>query len=123
MDFLFLLLAAFSLCWGLWLVRINRWPRVQVKVLKSWEEITGREHNFNTGWRHAELEYSVKGKQYTVPWREEISMRAYLPATCCMVLDPAHPERPQFPASWKMPGVLFALAALLILSVLGNLLK
>ena len=123
MDFLFLFIAAVSLCWGLWLVRINRWPRVQVTVLRTWEEVTGSENNYATGWRHAELEYWFRSQKYTVLWREELSLRGYLPAACSMVLDPAHPDQPHLPASWKMPSILFLVTTLLSLSALSHLLN
>ena len=121
MDLLFILIAIFSLAWGLWLVRINRWPRVQVKVLKTWEEVTGQEGSWNLGWRHAELEYWYKKQKYTVLWREDLTMRAYLPAACKMVLDPQHLDQPRFPASWKIPFILISLAILLALYVVNHL--
>lgn len=123
MDYLFLLIAILSLCWGLWLVRINRWPRVQVAVLRTWEEVTGHEGRYDTGWRHAELAYWFQGQKHTVLWREELSLRGYMPAACSMVLDPAQADQPQFPASWKLPSILFLVAALLSLSALSHLLK
>jgi hypothetical protein len=122
MNFLFILTACISLAWGLWLVRINRWPRVQVKVLKTWEEVITDEGRWSTGWLHAELEYSYKQKNYAVVWRTDLSVHKYLPKTCSMVLDPAHPDQPQLPASWKLPSILIAVALLLSLNVLHQFL-
>jgi hypothetical protein len=59
----FIFIGLMSLCIALWLVRINRWPKVQARVLKKWEEITGRDiDNFAVGWQHAEVEYWYESK-------------------------------------------------------------
>ncbi|MDO8651130.1 MAG: hypothetical protein Q7R66_02950 [Undibacterium sp.] len=123
LDLLFMLTAVLSLSWGLWLVRINRWPRVQVRVVKTWEEVTGHESNWTTGWLHAELEYGYQGQQYKVSWRGDLTTYRYLPSACAMVLDPAHLDQPHFPASWKIPSILMVLALLLSLNVLNHFLE
>ncbi|MFZ6750457.1 hypothetical protein [Undibacterium sp. Ren11W] len=121
MNLLFILTAFISFAWALWLVRINRWPRVQVKVLRTWEEVTGQEGHWNTGFLHAELEYSYQGQRYQVLWRTDLSLHRHLPPACSMVLDPLHPDQPQWPASWKLPSVLIAVALLLSLNVYSQL--
>jgi hypothetical protein len=55
---IFIGLMLLCICIALWLVRVNRWRRVQVRVLKKWEEVTGRDNDNNaTGWQHADIEY------------------------------------------------------------------
>lgn len=123
LDLLFILTAVISLGWALWLVRINRWPRVKVRVSKTWEEVTGHEGNWTTGWLHAELEYRYRGQQYKVFWCGDLTMQRSLPSTCAMVLDPAQPDQPHLPASWKIPSLLIAVALLLGLNVLHHFLQ
>jgi hypothetical protein len=120
MNFLLLIIAIFSFSWALWLLRINRWPRVQVRVLKTWEEVTGQEGHWSTGWLHADLEYWYQERQYTVRWRTDLTTHRSLPKACSMVLDPDHPDQPHFPASWKLPSVLIAVAVLLGLNVFSH---
>ncbi len=117
LDSLFILTSLFSLTWGLWLVRINRWPKVRVNVIKTWEEVTGKESSWSTGWLHAELEYTYRKKHYSVLWRGDLTSHRYLPRSCKMVIDPRHADQPQLPASWKLPFVLIAVALLLSLNV------
>ncbi|WP_295753106.1 hypothetical protein [Undibacterium sp.] len=121
MNFLLLLIAILSFCWALWLLRINRWPRVQVRVLRTWEEVTGQEAHWSTGYLHAELEYSYRGQRYQVLWRTDLSLQRHLPRACSMVVDPLHPDQPLWPANWKLPSVLIAVALLLSLNVFSQL--
>jgi hypothetical protein len=117
MNFLLLLIAILSFCWALWLLRINRWPRVQVNVLRTWEEVTGQEAHWSTGYLHADLEYWYQAQHYKVVWRSDLTAHRSLPKACSMVLDPRHLDQPQFPASWKLPSVLIAVTVLLSLNV------
>lgn len=121
MNYLLLLIAVFSLSWALWLLRINRWPRVQVRVLRTWEEVTGQEGHWNTGWLHAELEYWYQGQRYEVSWRTDLTVHRSLPRACSMRLDPKHLSEPLWPASWKLPSILIVVAVLLSLNVLSHL--
>ena len=62
----FIFIGLMLLCIGiaLWFVRINRWPRVQVCVLKKWDEVTGRDSENNaTAWQHADIEYWYQSKK------------------------------------------------------------
>jgi hypothetical protein len=108
----FIFIGLMSLCIALWLVRINRWPKVQARVLKKWEEITGRDiDNFAVGWQHAEVEYWYESKKYTAHWRGDIQEQNIIQPAVWMVIDPKNPDQPQLPADWHM-AALFAFMAL-----------
>jgi hypothetical protein len=109
---IFLTSTVFWLVCALWLVRINRWPKVQVRVLKMREEITGRDHdNCTTGWLHADIEYWYESEKYSVSWRGDLQENQIFSEALWMVVDPANPDRPQTLASWGMssPFLLIAL--------------
>jgi hypothetical protein len=107
--FLAISLTFLSLAW--WLTRINRWPKVQARVLKKWEEITGHDiDKWATGWQHAEVEYWYESKKYTVHWRGDIQEQNIIQSAVRMVIDPKNPEKPQLPADWHM-AVIFAFMA------------
>jgi hypothetical protein len=105
--------ALIFLACALWLVRINRWPRVQVRVLKKWEEITGRDHeNFATGWLHADIEYWYESQKYSVRWKGDLQENQIFTEALWMVVDPANPDKPQILASWGMSSVFILMACM-----------
>ena len=105
--------ALIFLACALWLVRINRLPRVQVRVLKKWEEITGRDHdNFTTGWLHADIEYWCESQKYSVRWKGDLQENQIFPEELWIVVDPANPDKPQVLASWGMSSVFILMACM-----------
>jgi hypothetical protein len=110
---IFLTSAIFWLVYALWLVRINRWPKVQVRVLKKWEEITGRDHdNCTTGWLHADIEYWYESEKYSVSWKGDLQENQIFPEALWMVVDPANPDKPQILANWGMSSVFILMACM-----------
>jgi hypothetical protein len=100
---------------AIWLIRINRWPRVQVRVVKRWEEITGRSDDGAMGWQHADIEYWYQSKQYAVHWKSDLQDQRLMASAVWMVLNPNRPATPQLPADWHMSAV-FAFMAILAFS-------
>ncbi len=123
MGLIFLLLALVSLLWGLWLVRVNRWPRVWVKVINTREELTGGEGGSASGWLHAELEYRYRAKSHVVSWRGDLQHYRVLPANLRMRFDPSRPDQLFFSAGWKLSIILILLATMLGLNALNIFLQ
>jgi hypothetical protein len=123
MGLLFLLIALISLAWGLWLVRINRWPRVSVKVLQTRVELTGSEGGAATGWLHADLEYCYRSKTQIVRWRGDLQCYHKLPASLRMRVDLRRPDQLFFSAGWKLSIILILLATMLGLNALNIILN
>lgn len=121
MSFFFLAIACISLIWGLWRVRINRWPRVQVRVLKTWEEITGTDDGVPTGWLHADLEYWYQSQKYAVRWRGNLTDHPFLPEAAWMVIDPESPDQVHMPARLGPSFVLIMITIIFSLTALRNL--
>jgi hypothetical protein len=108
---IFLASAIFCLASALWLVRVNRWPRVQVRVLKKWEEITGRDtDNTTTGWLHADIEYWYESQKYSVRWKGDLQENKIFPEALWMVVDPVNPDKPQILASWEISFILLVIS-------------
>lgn len=111
----FIFIGLMLLCIGiaLWFVRINRWPRVQVCVLKKWDEVTGRDSENNaTGWQHADIEYWYQSKKYSACWRGDLQEQRLMAPAVWMVVNPSQPEVAQLPADWGM-AVVFCFMAFL----------
>lgn len=123
MAFLLFAIALILLIIGLWLVRINRWPRVQVRVLKTWEEITGSDEGCSTGWLHADIEYWHQSQKYNVHWRGDLTRHRFLPDAVWMVVDPDDFERPLMPARWGMSFALILVAIIIAGVVLYGFLR
>ena len=123
MDFLLFAIALILLIFGLWLVRINRWPRVQVRVLKTWEEVTGSEEGFSTGWLHADIEYWYQSQKYNVHWKGDLMSHRFLPDAVWMVVDPDNFEHPLMPARWGMSLVLIFAAIIISCVALHGFLR
>jgi hypothetical protein len=120
----FLVLTLCFLGMGLWLVRINRWPRVQVRVLKKWEEITGRDADKQvTGWLHADIEYWYESKKYTVSWKGDLQEYQIFPSALWMVVDPINPDKPQCLADWHLAAICIVMACAAFVGLLIILLK
>jgi hypothetical protein len=119
---IFLAIAIFFLASALWLVRVNRWPRVQVRVLKKWEEITGRDSdNSVTGWLHADIEYWYESQKYSVRWKGDLQENGFFPEELWMVVDPTNPDKPQIMASWEISFILFVISCLAFFGFLRSI--
>jgi hypothetical protein len=109
---------AIGLCFlvlAVWLIRINRWPRVQVRVVKRWEEITGHNDDGAVGWQHADIEYWYLSRKYSVRWKTDLQDQRLMASAIRMVVNPYRPEAPQLPADWHISAV-FAFIAILAFS-------
>jgi len=104
-------IACVSLILGLWLLRFNRFPRVQVRVLKTWEEVTGYDDGVSMGWLHADIEYWYQSQKYSVHWRGDLMQHRFLPDAVWMTVDPESPNQVRMPADWAMSCVPFFLIA------------
>lgn len=71
-----------------------RWPRVQVRVISSIEEITAYDDGQAQGYLHAELEYWLQVERYQIQKKFDLAQRAYLPAALWMAVPPHQPEQP-----------------------------
>jgi hypothetical protein len=117
---IFIGLMLLCICIALWLVRVNRWPRVQVRVLKKWEEVTGRDNDNNaTGWQHADIEYWYQSQKYSLRWRGDLQEQILMAPAVWMVVNPNQPEEAQLPADWGMAAVFCFMA---FLALCGSLL-
>jgi hypothetical protein len=122
--FIFMGLMLLCICITLWLVRNYRWPRVQVRVLKKWEEITGRDNDNNpTGWQHADIEYWYQSKKYTVRWKGDLQEQRLTASVVWMVVNPNQPESAQLPAAWGMAAFFGFVAFLALCGFLLALIK
>jgi hypothetical protein len=107
-----------------WLTRINRWPKVQARVLKKWEEITGRDiDNFATGWQHAEVEYWYESKKYTAHWRGDIQDQNIIQSAVWMVIDPKNLDQPQLPGDGHMAAICAVMAVVSFIAFLYRLIN
>ncbi|MFZ6656673.1 hypothetical protein [Undibacterium sp. TJN19] len=106
-NYTFLAFAAISFVYGIWHLRMRFWPKIQVHVLSTREEITGHDDGFATGWLHAKLEYWHASKKYNVSWRGDLSEHNFLPEAIWMIIPPTEPENPRFQGSLAKP--VFAL--------------
>jgi hypothetical protein len=122
-TFVFLVISSTLLGLALRLTRINRWPKVQARVLKRWKEITGRDFDKDaTGWQHAEVEYWYESKKYTVHWRGDIQDQNIIQSAVWMVIDPKNPDKPQLPADWHMAAIFAVIGFVSFIAFLLRLL-
>lgn len=106
-----------------WLLRINRWPRVQVRVMRRWEEITGRDDDGDIGWQHADIEYWYESKKYAVRWKCDLQEQKLMASAVWMVLNPNQPEAPQLPAGWHMAAVFIFMVLVAFSGVVWNVIN
>jgi hypothetical protein len=110
MIFLFSAIVCVASVWGLWVAQRIRWERIQVRVLKTWEEVTGDDEGYSTGWLHADIEYWYQSQKYAVHWRGDLRNHRFLPDAIWMVVDHANPDQPQMSAHRAMAFVLLLIA-------------
>ncbi|MFZ6873496.1 hypothetical protein ACO0LF_15680 [Undibacterium sp. Di27W] len=121
MKLIFLLVCVLGLAYGSRLLQIAFWPKVQVRVLNSKEEVTGKDEGFTTGWLHAELEYWYQSQQYLVQWRGDLMRYRPLPDSLWMVVPPAKPEHPRFPIPIIQPLIVLAISLIGLVSQLPSI--
>ncbi|MFZ6779038.1 hypothetical protein ACO0LD_19600 [Undibacterium sp. Ji83W] len=103
MELLLLLVCVLALLYGARLLQIALWPKVQVRVLSTSQEITGDDDGCATGWLHVELKYWHQSQKYQVQWRVDLMQHRHLPDALWMVIAPSMPEHPRFPISIIKP--------------------
>lgn len=111
MNLLFLLVCVLGLIYGARLLQIALWPKVQVRVLSTRQEIIGDDDGCATGWLHAELEYWHQSQKYQVPWRVDLMQHRHLPDALWMVIAPSLPEHPRFPIPIIKPFAVLTVSA------------
>ncbi|MFZ6743264.1 hypothetical protein ACO0LC_08575 [Undibacterium sp. JH2W] len=103
MKLLLLLFWVLGLTYGTSLLQVALWPKVQVRVLRTRQEITGYDDGSATGWLHAKLEYWHQSQKYQVQWRIDLMQHRHLPDALWMAIAPSMPERLHLPISIIKP--------------------
>ncbi|MES2037238.1 MAG: hypothetical protein V4495_05330 [Pseudomonadota bacterium] len=112
MKLLLLLVYVLGLLYGVRLLQIALWPKVQVRVLSTRQEITGHDDGCDTGWLHAELEYWHESQKYQIQWRVDLIQHRHLPDALWMVIAPSMPEHPRFPIPVIKPFAILTVSVI-----------
>ncbi len=121
MTLLLSLTCVLGLMYATRLLQIALWPKVQVRVLSTREEVTGDDDGSATGWLHAELEYWHESQRYQVHWRTDLIQHRHLPDALWMVIAPSKPEHPRLPIPVIKPIVVLTICVTCLAIILAHL--